>query len=374
MNSVSRMTDSQFKDYIYKRMVLDDTNFCKKQSERVNPLSTSEIKDIKLFWSEYGIRFSNYDFFRRMYHVTGIHDPRFLPPSLCTRTIYPYYNDLTKAATWADKNQFSRMLPQMPFPKMYAARVHGRFYDYEKNCFGRDISHDLTHKVFDYICGSSNGDIIIKKSTGSSRGLGVKKYHLNTQDDLLTAIMQQGDYDFIIQEAVLQHPLLAQLNPDSVNILRITTWRTENDVFVFNPAIRFGLKGHYTDVAYIDGVEIINCVGICENGVISDRGYRLDGSRIDIPVANMEVPRFHDIVALLKKNHLFLDYFDIVAWDVTVDYKGEIVCIEYNIQEPGATVYQYTGGPFAGDHTSEFLSFLKDKKNQEKYLPKHIRL
>lgn len=59
---------------------------------------------------------------------------------------------------------------------------------------------------------------------------------------------------------------------------------------------------------------------------------------------------------------------------MTIDKDNQIVCLEYNIQEPGSIVYQYLHGPFLGEFTDDFLSFLKDRDNQKRLLPPCIKL
>lgn len=139
------------------------------------------------------------------------------------------------------------------------------------------------------------------------------------------------------------------------------------------PCLRYGIPGSVTDVSYVDGTEIINCVGISETGRVSDHGVGIDGKVFDLNVPDKQVPCWDPIVDLVKKNHLTMDYFDIIAWDITVDDNSNVICIEYNLRSPGSIVYQLAQGPFAGDHTDEMLAFLKNSSNQMKYLPKSIR-
>lgn len=76
---------------------------------------------------------------------------------------------------------------------------------------------------------------------------------------------------------------------------------------------------------------------------------------------------------LVKHNHLLIDNFDIIGWDFTVDKTGHVICLEYNIYQPGLILYQYVNGPLWGDKTDEMLAFLKDSKNRKKYIPFFIR-
>ena len=43
-------------------------------------------------------------------------------------------------------------------------------------------------------------------------------------------------------------------------------------------SVRFGIKGSFTDIAYINGKEIVNVVGIDKNGCLKDRFVTFDGN------------------------------------------------------------------------------------------------
>lgn len=92
---------------------------------------------------------------------------------------------------------------------------------------------------------------------------------------------------------------------------------------------------------------------------------------IDNP--NERVPCWDQIIQIIKENAPKLQHFDVIGWDFTVTEEGHPICIEYNIQRPGTILYQNIHGPFFEEHTDEVLAFLKDKKIQNKYVPKWMR-
>ena len=145
-------------------------------------------------------------------------------------------------------------------------------------------------------------------------------------------------------------------------------------MYFFCPCVRYGIEGSPTDVAFVDGEEIVQVVGIGEDGRIYDRGFTMSGSRLDPVVEDKQVPYWDKIKETVTRGHLQLHYFDLVGWDITLDEDGNVVCIEYNLIHPGSIIYQFAHGPLAGDQTDAFLSFLKDPANREKYLPAAARL
>lgn len=61
---------------------------------------------------------------------------------------------------------------------------------------------------------------------------------------------------------------------------------------------------------------------------------------------------------LVKACHVYLDYFDIVAWNIAIDYNNQIICVEYNLKESGSIVYQYIHGSFWENQTDDFSGIL----------------
>ena len=343
------------------------------QNHKIPPLTPHDIKEIDDYWGKYGIKFRDYSFHQMYYHVTGNKDPRFIPDTLAGNVIYPYYNDLVKAESYADKNLFSKILPNAIFPRMIAQRINNYYYDSEHRYYGVILSDSFVGTVFQELNQLQVSEIIIKNSINTYSGKGVKKYTINSYESLKRVLNEYNSSDFIVQECIKQHDFFKQFNPDSVNIIRLTTWRTGSDIKVFSPCLRFGIPGSATDITYIDGKEIISGVGI-KNGLIADYYYTLDGEKKQMLVDNRTVPKWKEIVNFVKTSHMELDYFGVVGWDVTISEADEIICIEYNLKWPGTIVYQFCHGPFAGDETENYLKFLENSFLQKALLPKYIRL
>ncbi len=338
-------------------------------------LSAEEIRDIDAFWKQFGIRLDNYRWHQMYYDITGIKDPRFIPQNLAKAALYPYYNDPSETIAWADKNYFQRFVPAVRFPQMLGQKIHGRCYDAEHRIYTEEELGAFGRAVFGCMTGAGPYSIVVKETTGTKQGAGVKKYSFASERELCGILEKHADRDnYIIQSAIRQHPFFAQFNASSVNIVRITTWRRGKDIVVFSPCVRFGVEGSCTDVAHINGEEIVQCIGISPDGRVKDEYVTLNGEKKPFPVEDRQVPHWNELVETVKKGHEYLEYFGIVAWDMTVDEEGQVVCIEYNLRAPGTVVYQMADGPFAGEYTEDFLRFLADRKNQKKYLPRRLRI
>ncbi|MBO4848277.1 MAG: hypothetical protein J5586_03900 [Clostridia bacterium] len=355
----------------YKRLDrFPDTFLSGKGFPDLSPIQKREIND---FWKKYGVRKVNYKWYRMYYGITGTVDPRFIPHSILATVAFPYYNDLAKAKTWADKNEFCRVLPSMRFPATIAQRINGRYYDEERHSYGSVITQEYVNKVFDKIRSYDQSCIIIKQTQMTNSGKGVKKAIVQSNEDLSRLLESLSSSNFIIQKTIVQHSFFNQFNPSSVNIIRVTTWRDANEVYAFAPCVRFGIKGSFTDITFVNGKEFLNVAPISDDGFVGEYYYTLAGEKNKLNLKDNKVPCWKELIDTVKKQHEMLDYFDVVAWDMTVDDDNNLICIEYNIQEPGSIVYQFAHGPMFGDKTEALLAFLAHDENRKR-IPGKIRM
>ena len=136
---------------------------------------------------------------------------------------------------------------------------------------------------------------VLKITRNSAAGKGVKVHHVNTPQDILSILESESSPNFIIQRKIQQHPFLQQFNKTSVNILRIISWKHDNQVDILSVSIRFGIEGSFTDVAYVNGEEIVNVVGVDAKGRVNNKYASLDGlsNNISIHLKNEEIPCFN---------------------------------------------------------------------------------
>ena len=339
-------------------------------------LTAEETKEIDSYWRQFGIKFTDYSWFRWFYGINGERDPRYIPNDVYAHIVWPYYNKFAGASNsfvlaWRDKNNFEQLLPGVTFPNTIVHKVKGRYYD-----SGWNYVEPLPERVYPLLAG--HGEIIVKDALDTGEGRGVERRAIQSVQDVAQIMESRKSDNYLFQEVVKQHAFFSQFNRDSVNLMRINTWRHGNRVEVLSPVLRFGMPGHATDVCFIDGKEIVRGVGITPDGRLKDTVLSLDGEKIplgsliDNPV--LQVPSWDKVIAMITENAKNLRYFDIVGWDVTVSDDGTPVCLEYNIQRPSVVFCQPNNGPFFGEFTDEVLSFLKNGENRRKYIPKSMRI
>ena len=337
-------------------------------------LSQQDKDAIDNYWHRFGIRFPDYSWFQMFYGVTGIHDPRFIPDFIMYPPILAHYNDKSCIAAWGDKNLFDQLAPNISFPPVLAHIFKEEVYDKDWNYFGDDNLHELCDSIFEEI--KDDKFLVIKATKKTQTGVGVKLVEINKPDDIKTAIEQNRNFDNVIQRRIRQSAFMNQFCSTAVNIFRLITWRHQGKIDVISASIRFGVEGHFTDVAFIKGEEIVNTVGINQHdGTVNKRFVTLSGNAVAPEhFEQTKIPNFDAVMEMAKQGHGHLRPFDIVAWDIALDQDDNPVCIEYNVRRPGSIVYQFANGPLAGDFTDEFLSFLLQDDNLEKLIPAKYRV
>lgn len=364
-------------DYLYKERT--EKNMYRMKNApvheylKLNPmpeLSKNDKQIIDKYWAQYGIKITDYSWFQWYCGLNKKVDPRYIPNDIYAYIIWPFYDNEQFRFAWKDKNYFERFLPEVPFPEVIIRKIHGRFYDAQ----GKFLSEKA--EIFKLLINEK--EIIVKDAWDSGEGRGVTKYKISSVYDAEKIIQDWKSDNYIIQKVVKQNKCFAQFNKSSVNIMRISSWYHDGKVEILAPTLRVGVKGQVTDISYIDGIETANVVGITEDGYFKQYLVTQDGHYKDIHEivedTTQKIPRWDDIISLIKKSHAKLGHFDIIGWDFTVTEDENIICIEYNVQRPGTVFYQYVNGPFFGEHTDAVLEFLKDKGNQRKYIPKKLRV
>ncbi|MBO5888578.1 MAG: hypothetical protein J6Q58_00370 [Clostridia bacterium] len=347
------------KDYCIKNKVMD--------------LSDIEKHEVDEFWAQYGIKIYDYSWHKMYKHVSGTFDVKYIPDLIMGTIVYPYYNDSVYENTWRDKNMFSRLLPNVPFPTTFLKCIRNRIY-FEGKYYVRSIENNqefleqLLYKI------GKNNFVIVKDTRATGFGQGVKKYQINTTSDILKIFKDWiKSQNFIIQQCLKQHKELEKFNKSSVNMMRVFSYRHEDKVDIIYACVRAGIEGQISDISFIDGVEMVKLVGI-KDGCFDNKMIDQDGKVIKKLEDGVKVPSWDKIERIVKENHLLIDNFDMIGWDFTIDENGTPYCFEWNIQWPGTVFYQYANGPLLGNKTEKILEFLKDENNQYNYIPNYFKL
>lgn len=171
--------------------------------------------------------------------------------------------------------------------------------------------------------------------------------------------------DFVVQEAIEQHPQLAQFNSTSVNTLRICTYRSveTEEIKVTGALIRIGKQGEIVDNAHAGGV----FVGIdLETGELNHQAMNQYGkccsSWNDISFDDtFVIPCWGSIKEFSCKIASYVKHCRLLALDVTLDSNSIPRLIEVNISGFSYWLFNFVGQDVFAGETQSVIEYCKKR-------------
>ena len=264
----------------------------------------------------------------------------YIYPSLCRRDMILAY---------ADKNNYSKILPGFRQPETVVKNRNGVFFDPDEKVITREEAVER--------CVSQKSPCIIKPTLDSGCG---KNVNLLDGGGRECVMKQFGAYgaDFIVQKKMRQHAVLDQLNESSLNTMRIVSYRAlDGRIYTLKDKtfIRVGNKGSVRDnIGSGGGMCQVFDDGFMNDNVVRYHTMKKESAKFLWGVENVRIPSFDKALQFVKILHEQLPYFDLVGWDVGIDVKGDPFFVEYNLP-PEVCVTQQGCGPFFGDFIDEIM-------------------
>lgn len=321
-----------------------------------NPRVAEEYdRSIRDYWKQFGLRRPKRFWYRLYCNSENPFDPGYIPDDRFTRDIIPHYNNIIFAKALQDKCLHSVLFPDMKRPDTIVKNVAGVFYDDD---FGL-----LTQEQAMLRC-LRKGRIIVKPSVGSGGGDNIRFYDSDsmTEEEVLEIFRSYGR-NFIVQKKMEQHPVLAALNPDSLNTVRLITFLHDNEVRVLTAILRVGGGGSEVDNTSQGGYK----ASVYPDGRLHRKGMTKSGGHWHyvetypngIRFEDIVIPSYDRIKELVCSHAAKMSHFKIIGWDIGVDPDGEPFLVEYNVipaQGHG------TDGPLFGDLTETVLEEVYGRK------------
>ncbi|MBR5483601.1 MAG: hypothetical protein IKV18_02755 [Alistipes sp.] len=142
---------------------------------------------------------------------------------------------------------------------------------------------------------------------------------------------------FVIEELIKQGDSMAMLHPESINTLRLATFRIKDDVVIYGAAVRMGTGTSIVDNAGSGG---IYCHVNCEYGFIDtyardyvsnkyvfhpDTGVRFIG---------FDIPQWEEAKQLVKDMAKAVDGVTVISWDLAYSINGWCMVEANDVGEP----------------------------------------
>ncbi len=321
----------------------------KKTGIPIKKLSKAQKESIKNLW---GV--TDYTTHELIYSITGDFDVNYCPQSLFYTKLEFILNNQKLVEAWSDKNYFNKFFGEVKFPVSVVRNISGVFYDKDYNLITKSDAIEILKK-YDKFC--------IKPSIDSGTGKGVRLVHMGEN---IGEIMDKYKSDYVIQEVLEQWQGTKQLNPSSVNIVRICTLFLNGRVSILSSSLRCGAQGKFADNNPTADGKGKFVVGVDSDGCLAEKGYypcceSIKVAPSGITLKGIVLPNFEKAKELVISIHKKMPFARFVGFDVAFDSDGEPVIMEYNLKAPGMFKYQLTNGPIFAERTQEVIDTVLHK-------------
>ncbi len=267
--------------------------------------------------------------------------PDIIPEYVLLHKIEPRLNPPEYWDELEDKNNFARIVGEEFLPATIASRQAG----------GKIALHSPLSTL--------HSPLILKPSVGTSCGQRIMKLEGMPDEKLL---LDYGD-DWVLQEAVDQHPSLERLCSTSVNTVRLAVYRSvvDEQPHITGAVLRVGQEGSIVDNASAGG----RYVGIdMQTGRLQQKLFSVEGfpvtvwNGVDYEHEEITIPSWERVKELALQVSLRVPHQHLLALDVAVRRDGEPVLIEYNMGGFSPYFFHFTGQTVFGPWTGEVLDYL----------------
>lgn len=324
-------------------------------------LSNNQKRAIDDFYTENYGRKIPYTWHRHNLAITGNFDVRFFPELLFIPEFERYMNQPSEyAKVFEDKNLLYLFASKagVRTTKSLLSRTAGVYRDADMNELDERRAIELAGGI---------GKCFAKPTVGTCSGQGCGAYDFRGGVDQKTGLKIGGLFDglgmdFSFQEPIACHPTIAALHPDSVNTLRVMTYRWREELRALPMLMRIGCGKSAVDNAHAGGIFI----GVSDQGILAPSALTEFNQRFSKhPDTGIEFDGYQifgagKVIEAAKRMHETMPQVGIVSWDFTVDRDGEPLVIEANIRGGSIWLPQMANGaPGFGDDTSEILKWLR---------------
>lgn len=234
-----------------------------------------------------------------------------------------------------DKNYQSMFTTNLLYPKTIYKCINGEFYNDNNEIITEKDCQELLEKYNEVVC---------KISLESGHGKGIQKYTKSEYDN----IKKDFSKNYITQEIIKQSEFLKKFNSSSVNVIRITSLFWHSKIYILGAILRVGAPGAFCDHLSKGNnnprIAAINMDGTLSNNVIDTENYSKYDNFWGVE-SKGKIPNFNKMILLVKKEHIKYPHNRLIGWDLTLNEKNEIICIEYNSLSPGIIQTQMVCGP-----------------------------
>ena len=169
------------------------------------------------------------------------------------------------------------------------------------------------------------------------------------------------DDNFVLQEAVIQHPFTAHLCPTAANTMRMVVYRSivDEQPHLTSAYFRFGGPGAVVDNCHAGG----RYVGVdLVDGRLHDTSYDDHGFSAPFPDAGLCIPSWGEAVELSLHVARCIPHHRLFALDMAISQNGKPMLLEYNIGGFSAHAGYFCGQTVFGPYIEEVIEWVLRKR------------
>lgn len=215
-------------------------------------------------------------------------------------------------------------------------------YELLKDYYGREmiqISGDRT-KEFSYFSDfvKRNTSFVVKPKSLSC-GVGVFRVDSSDwssidslYDDLVNNVSEYeeqttwgGKQTVVLEEIIEQADVLKRIHPDSVNGVRVTTVRVNDEVVLYHPWLKIGAGGAFVTSAVFGAMDA--CINP-DTGIVETKGFKENGEKYQfhpdtgIEILGFQISRWDELVSMAKELAMKFNTIRYIGWDFVLTNAG----------------------------------------------------
>lgn len=311
---------------------------------------------------------------RLLTKLSGKNDYRFVPADAYYAVVERCLNDCNySGAGIEDKNHSAFYVPSTFAPKTLLRYVRGVFFDGEYN--------PVTERSANAILNSYKDDVVGKQGAESCGGASVRCFKDNGAgekvcgDIILSSAWIAKNYEtYLVQERIVQEPVVRSFNPNSVNTCRLVTFRRpwSGEVSVIGNMLRMGCGNEIVDNMSSGGV----CVGVLPNGRMSSTGVDptfaivTEHPRSHLKFDRYSVPGYKEMSRVACDIARRVPGHNLLGFDMIMRDDGVPCVIEVNATSLASIMVQMSK-PLFGEETEEVVEWCLRNRRFDQF--KHVR-
>lgn len=204
--------------------------------------------------------------------------------------------------------------------------------------------------------------VVFGKATRNFGGQGMGRFEvkdIKNVKEFKETLLKNKQY--LLEEAIIQHKKLEEINPYAVNTFRIITLRKDDEVHVIGNSFRIGLDENYA-IQCRDTYMRLNEDGTPASPFVDDDGVihkehpltHYDFTKID------KIPYVKESFELVKKAALLIPNIRYIGWDIAITEKGPVV-IEGNEFPSYGLIQNYMLNPENPGHLKQIKDVIGDE-------------